>query len=307
MKHPLIESIEYRAFASLAWLAQRLSFRSAGRVGRALGAIVYDVIGYRKKITHDNLAHAFPEKSDSERSRIARGAYKSFATTLVEMLWSGGQTREELTRICTLKNPDVLHRHMTNPNGIIILSGHFGNWELFGSSFGLRIDHPTATIAQRQRNRRIDAMIEHIRTRWNNTNISMGVSTREVFRMLKQGKLVAMLGDQSGPKEAVFVNFFGRPAATHRGAAAFSLKSGSPIVMAFFVRQADGVYDTTFEEIDQSDLTGYTDENVLELTRRHAAILEKYIRLYPDQWLWMHKRWKHTEQYEAHTTILQES
>jgi KDO2-lipid IV(A) lauroyltransferase len=73
------------------------------------------------------------------------------------------------------------------------------------------------------------------------------------------------------------------------------------------VRQADGVYDTTFEEIDQSDLTGYTDENVLELTRRHAAILEKYIRLYPDQWLWMHKRWKHTEQYEAHSTILQES
>jgi Kdo2-lipid IVA lauroyltransferase/acyltransferase len=307
MTHPLVESLEYRAFAVLAWLAQRLSFRTVGRVGRALGILAFDVLGYRKKITLDNLSHAFPEKSPAELSRIARGAYRNFATTLVEMLWTGRQTAATLISICTIENPDILRRHIASKRGLIVLSGHFGNWEFFGSAFGLCIDHPTATIAQHQRNGRIDAMIQLIRTRWKNTNIPMGVATREVFRLLREGQIVAMLGDQSGPKEAVFVNFFGRPAATHRGTAAFGLKSGAPIVMTLFHREKDGRYTIICEEIDHSDLNGYTDANVLELTRRHVAVLEKYIRLYPDQWLWMHKRWKHTEHALSQSAILQES
>jgi KDO2-lipid IV(A) lauroyltransferase len=137
--------------------------------------------------------------------------------------------------------------------------------------------------------------------------IPMGISTREVFRTLQEGKVVAMLGDQSGPKESVFINFFGRPAATHRGAAAFSLKAGAPIVMLFLVRQKDGVYETQFEEVDRSGLEEYTEENVNELTRRHTAILEKYIRMHPDHWLWMHKRWKHTAYYESTNLVAEEA
>jgi KDO2-lipid IV(A) lauroyltransferase len=124
----------------------------------------------------------------------------------------------------------------------------------------------------------------------------MGPSSRKVLAALAEHHVVLMLGDQSGPKEAVFVDFFGRPAATHRGVAAFSLKTGAPIVMGFLVRQKDGTYTMTLEEVDRTGLDSPNNEdNIIELTKRHTAILERWIRNYPDHWLWMHKRWKHTE------------
>jgi Kdo2-lipid IVA lauroyltransferase/acyltransferase len=306
MKSPFVESIEYHSFAFLNWLARLLSFGMVGRVGRFLGAVGYYLIGYRKSIARDNLAHAFPHLTETERRSIALRAYKSYATVLVEGLWAGGQTKEKLLKACRFMNPEVVQKHLSSPRGLILLSGHFGNWEFLASAFSLRLGQPISIIAQRQRNKRIDATLDAIRTRFGCRMIPMGISTREVFRTLQEGKPVAMLGDQSGPKEAVFINFFGRPAATHRGAAAFSLKSDAPIVMLFFVRQKDGVYEVTFEEVDRTGLDGYTEQNVIELTKRHTAILEKYIRMYPEHWLWMHKRWKHTEYYESTKPVEEE-
>jgi KDO2-lipid IV(A) lauroyltransferase len=218
-------------------------------------------------------------------------------------MWSGGQTRETLVDVCRLVNPQVLHSRLDGPHGVIFLSGHLGNWENLASSFALHLGVSISVIAQRQRNRRIDEMMNRVRSRWGCRMVSMGVSTREVFRALQEGKAVAMLGDQSGPKESIFLDFFGRPAATHRGAAAFSLKAGAPIIMVMFVRAKDGKYDVHFEEVDRNGIEEYTEENIVELTRRHTQVLEKYIRMYPDQWLWMHKRWKHTEYYEVHRPL----
>jgi KDO2-lipid IV(A) lauroyltransferase len=155
-------------------------------------------------------------------------------------------------------------------------------------------------IAQPQRNRYIDTVITANRNRFGSGTVTMHQSVREVMKLLQAGKIVGMLGDQSGPKESLFIDFFGRPAATHRGAAAFSLKCDTPIVMFFFIRQPDGTYRTVYEEVDREGLAGSSEENIVELTRRHTAILERYIRKYPDHWLWMHKRWKHTEYYQSH-------
>ena len=119
--------------------------------------------------------------------------------------------------------------------------------------------------------------------------------------------MVLMLGDQSGSKASLYVDFFGRPAATHQGPAAFSLKTGTPIVMVFLIRQKDGTSEAVFEEVDRTGLEAYTEENIIELTRRHTAILERYIRQHPDHWLWMHKRWKHTAYYQSHLTVEQDA
>jgi KDO2-lipid IV(A) lauroyltransferase len=112
--------------------------------------------------------------------------------------------------------------------------------------------------------------------------------------VLKEGGIVAALADQSAARESIYVPFFGRPVAAHRGIAALSLHTGAPILMHFLIRQPDDTYAVAFEEIPTADLDGYTEENVLELTRRHTAVLERYVRAHPDHWLWMHKRWKHT-------------
>ena len=152
-----------------------------------------------------------------------------------------------------------------------------------------------AVIVQRQRNRRIDALVDRIRTRLGNETIPMGpASARASLKHLRAGGVLGVLADQSGPKESIYIDFFGRPAATHRGVAALALRNRTPIVMAFLIRAHDGIYDVHFEPLPFDDLAEYSEEHIAELTRRHVGVLERMIRLHPDHWLWMHKRWKHT-------------
>ena len=301
------EFIEYFFFSIVNQIARRLSFRTAGKVGAWLGNAVFSFTPIRKKITLENLKTSFPEKSQAEIEAIARGAYRNYGIALVESLWAGGQSAETLRGVLRVANPEVMVQARAQQRGVLFLSAHYGSWELLPSSVRLNIDTPLAMIFQRQRNKRIDALFEKNRSRFDNVTIPMGISSRKALSALADNYVVLMLGDQSGPKEAVFVDFFGRPAATHRGVAAFSLKTGAPIVMGFVVRQSDGTYTITFEEVDRSGLDSYSEEHIIELTRRHVVILEQWIRKHPDHWLWMHKRWKHMPHYESQRLVEEEA
>jgi KDO2-lipid IV(A) lauroyltransferase len=289
--------VEYAAFVPLNLVARSLSFHGASRLGWALGGFFYRWLGVRKRVTLDNLQHAFPELPAAERDRIAEGALRGYIRSLLEMLWTGGADAETVRATTVLVNPEVARDALRRGKGLILMTGHFGAWEFVVSALSLNLGFPIIAVAQPQRNRHIDAIITANRNRFGSGTVTMRQSVREVYQLLRDGKAIAMLGDQSGPKESVFVDFFGRPAATHRGASAFSLKAGSPIVMFFLIRLPDGRYEARFEEVSRDGLTGTDDEKILELTRRHTAVLERTIRRYPDHWLWMHKRWKHTEYY----------
>jgi len=293
------EGVEYVLFLIVRWIARRLPFSAAGRIGKFLGAATFRLVRYRRSTTIDNLHHAFPALGKKEILGIAAGAYRNYGIALVEMLWAGGAAGRELMNAVSLVHPEIMYRAKQQGRGVLLLSGHFGSWELIVSSLVANLGIPFRIIVQRQRNRRIDALVDADRSRFGNSTIPMGPSVREVLKALREDRTVAMLGDQSGPKEAVFVEFFGRPAATHRGIAAFHLKTGAPIVMVFLIRKGDGTYDAVFEELDLGGLAGTPEEKVIEITRRHTALLEREIRAHPDHWLWMHKRWKHTGFYES--------
>lgn len=300
---PMRDSIEYFLFAVVHRIARLLSFRTAERLGALLGDAVFSFTSFRKKVTLENLRHAFPEKSEAERRAIARGAYRNYGIALLEFLWASDKPAVTLIPLVRIQNPEVMRSALERRKGVLFLSGHFGAWEFLVTASSLQFGVPAATLVQHQRNARIDARIDAIRRRFGNDTIPMGVASRRVLTALAENRIVPLLADQSGPKEAVFVEFFGRPAATHRGVAAFSLKSGAPIVMGFLVRQHDGTYTLTLEEVAQHDLGGYNEENIIELTRRHVAVLERWIRRHPDHWLWMHKRWKHTAYYEQQHAV----
>lgn len=300
------EYIEYFFFNLINQIARRLSFHKAGKIGAWLGNAVFAYTPIRKKITFENLRKSFPEKIEAEIRTIAQGAFRNYGKALVESLWAGGQSAETLRGVLRVVNPEVMMRARAKERGVLFLSAHYGSWELLVSSVRLNIDTPLAMIFQRQRNRRIDKVFETNRSRFDNVTIPMGLSSRKALTALAENYVVLMLGDQSGPKEALFVDFFGRPAATHRGVAAFSVKTGAPIVMGFIVRQSDGMYTITFEEVDQSGLNSSDEENILDLTRRHVAVLEKWIRKHPDHWLWMHKRWKHAPYVEPKQLVKEE-
>jgi len=294
------EYVEYFLFRAVQQMARLLTYPAAERLGRILGKLAFAVSASRRRVTLDNLKHAFPEKRQEELRVIARRAFENYGISLVEMLWSGQAGRKELAGLVRLENPEVAQRAREQGKGVILLGGHFGSWELMASSLIICLGWNVSVIVQVQRNRKINDVIDSQRRRYMLATIPMGPSVREVLKTLQRKEAVFILGDQSGPKESLFVDFFGRPAATHKGTAAFSLRSGAPIVFVALLRQKDGTHKAVFEEVDRSGLDSASEENVAELTRRHVAVLERYIRQYPDHWLWMHKRWKHTEYFQAH-------
>lgn len=293
------EYIEYLAFRVISAIASRLSFGLAHSLGASLGTFVFNCTGIRKEVTMENIRRSFPLLPPDEVRNIARGAYRNYGISICEMLWARNKPEVELKQVIHPVNREVFDNALVLKKGVILLSAHFGCWEMILLGLPLHLGVPALAVAQEQRNALVDDFVTRARSRHGNRIVYMEQSVREVLKTLNAGGMVVILGDQSAPKESVFVDFFGRPAATHRGAAVFSLKTGAPIVMVLHVRRPDGTYDAVFEVVDQSGLTGYSEENVIELTARHTALLEKHIRLHPDHWLWMHKRWKHTEYYQS--------
>ena len=296
--HSLQETLEFLAVDAMRRVMRRLPLPWVRGIARSLATVVY-ALGFRRAVTLDNLAHAFPSMPDAARREVALGAYRNYTTTILELLWTSGKSRERLTELVDIPDRSVIDRLLARGRGLVMVSGHFGGWELLHSSVFPKLGILIAFFVQRQRNGRIDALFEELRGRFGNQTIPMGVSARQAVQVLRDGRVLAGLGDQSGPKEAAFVPFFGRPAATHRGMAAFALKMGAPMIMVAPVRRPDGGYTVLMEEVDLAGLDSASEENIVELTRRHTALLESWIRRTPDQWLWMHKRWKHTDWYRS--------
>lgn len=286
--------LEYFAFQLFKWAVLALPLKSAQRLGGYIGGAAYHLVSSRRRIALENLRYAFPEMNEPGRRIVAKGAFRNYGITLVELLWFPNLTDRVLRKLVTVSNPDVIARGYAAGRGMVMLSGHFGNWELIAVGVARLTGIPFSIIVQTQANKLIDRAINRHRCLFGNSVIPMGMSVRGIIKTLNDGGVVAIAPDQSGPMEGVFVDFFGRRAATHQGPAAFALRSRAPMQMGFMVRKADGTYDVTLEEVPSSDLTEATEENIAELTRRHTALLERYIRLHPDHWLWMHRRWKHT-------------
>lgn len=290
------KKLEYFFFLLARGFVLLLPLRSVQLLGASIGYISYYLISVRRRVALENLAVAFPEKNPRERIRIAKGAFRNYGIALFEFLWFPKMNDKVIRDL--VSSPDMeklrIAAESAGKRGLVLLSGHFGNWELIAFSVARIIGHPFTIIVQTQSNEFVDAVINRNRCLLGNRVVPMGISVREILLTLRRGEIVAIAPDQSGPKEGVYVDFFGRMTASHQGPAAFSLKMGAEMIYAFLIRQPDGRYVGEVIEVSRADLPDQPEEAIVELTQRHTAILEHYIRRYPDHWQWMHRRWKHT-------------
>lgn len=283
--------LEYMCLVGLGKILRTLPRRTAIAIGRRFGDFIYFCIPIRKKITMENLRLSFPDLPQSRIAEIARQAYQNLVLNAVEHLCLSNMTGEDLQRIVTIEGEELLKKAFARGKGVVYVGGHFGNWEYMGgtvSSMGYKLAYVVSEIS----NYYIDKMVNDHRRQMGVEIINKGVATRGIIKSLRDNYGIAMLMDQDAGRSGVFVNFFGRPCSTPPGPALFALKTGAAMLFVSPVRQPDGTIRASFAEIDVDYEKGVTNENILDIIQRCTTMLESQIRLHPDHWLWMHRRWK---------------
>ncbi len=278
----------------IVFLIKPLNAKWRTKVGCFFGKFIYFVSKERRKITRDNLQHAFPDKDEKWIEQTSKKCFENLGIVFSEIFWLRDATKEQIFEIAKYNGKELFQNVISRGKGLILLSAHFGNWEIMALSAGLYFDSALTIIVKPQSNKFLDKYINQIRTKFNNKVIDMYHSSFELIKLIKNKGELALLADQSATSEKdIYVDFFGRKALTFDAPAQLALKFDIPILMGFAIRQNDGSYNIDYFELDYSDLKN-TPEGVAELTQRHTKVLEDMIRKYPEHWVWLHRRWKHT-------------
>ncbi|MBU0673118.1 MAG: lysophospholipid acyltransferase family protein [Proteobacteria bacterium] len=257
-----------------------------------LGKLSYLFASSPRKRTLHHLQLAFgAEKSPAEIRDLARRVFIHFATAAGEILRLPNLLKNDLNAMVTVHGQEHLTEAAKQKRGIIFLSCHFGNWEIMAAWAGLN-GYPLQVVGTPLFDPRLDRILIETREMTGNKNIARGTATREIIRSLQRGEAVAMLIDQDTKADGVFVEFFGRPAYTPIGPALLARKYGAPIIPVFMIIRPDRTYELEILPPIKLAQTDDADHDILVNTRKCSDIYETVIRRHPEQWAWMHKRWK---------------
>lgn len=285
--------LEYILFLGFSKFFCFIGINKSRKFASLLAGFFFYLFPIRKKTVLENLTLCFPEYKSKEINRIAFNTYKSFCITFIEILCMPSLSKEEISSLVNYSNINFVKEKYEEEKGVILLSAHFGNWEFTAASAAASLDIPFHIIIKEQRNPYVTEWMNKARTKWGNGIVPLGISVRHILKAILEKKIVAMVADQRGPSDGIRVNFFGRPVAIYAGPAMLALKTKSPLLISIPVRQKDYTYKAIVEEISVDNLPENEEEKIIELSQRHTDYLEKFIRKYPEQWLWMHKRWKY--------------
>ena len=259
--------------------------------GTLLGLAFYTVDGAHRRIAERNLAAAFPRRSARERRAIVRRVFTHFGRLLVELLKFSTLSDEALMARVEFDGEEHARLAYAQGKGVLFITGHFGFWELHAVVHALRIE-PIGVLARALDNPYLNQRLEDIRQRTGNSVIYRQGTIRRVMRMLQAGHGVAVLIDQHiQTRDAVYVEFFDRPAATTSAVAALALRTGAPVVPVFALPLGGGRYRMIYEHPVEPP-SADSEDAIREFTQRCTDVLEMYVRRHPDLWLWMHRRWR---------------
>jgi KDO2-lipid IV(A) lauroyltransferase len=283
---------ELLAVRSLLGAIGALPLETSMRFGKSLGRF----LGYRfpklQKTARRNLDIAFPKMSAEEKGKIVLGTFESIGRHLGFVSHFRKFRLEDVRNVVEVVGKEHFDRAHSAGRGVLFFTGHFGSWEVFNLlppafGFGMNI------LVRRIDNPLLEKFVDSFRTKFGSITLDKTRSARQMFRVLENGELLGILADLNAQeKEGVFVDFFGIPASTTVSIAKLALKTNAAVLPAFAVweetKQKYVVYLEPPVEYEQGDAS---DENVRELTQKITNVVEKYVRLYPEQWLWIHKRW----------------
>lgn len=290
-KHSTTHKVEYALARSLEIAVSTLPERAADAFGKNIGRTIQR-LGIRRDTVAEGLRIAFPEKSGEWIDATMHAAYEHLGREVAAMLRLSKLQPADIIERTTTIGWDALEEARSLGRGLLLVTGHYGNWEIAAATVASR-GMPIAAIVRRQGNRIVDERLQQLRNKLGVETIYQSEAPKRVPRILRSNGVVGIVGDQDARRAGIFVPFFGRPASTHRGPALFALRLGAP-VFSCVARRLPGQdvrYEVAGERVPVTP-TGVLDDDVAALTTELAARLEGQIRKAPEQYFWFHKRWK---------------
>jgi Kdo2-lipid IVA lauroyltransferase/acyltransferase len=310
IRRPWLNYLVYLGVRLVVAFAQMLTIEQSYALARFLAWVIYRVDARHRQVGLENLTLAFGDRyTEAERDRIVRGVYLHFCSMLMEILHTSRKLH--LTnwreRVVLAGHAPLMDQRITGGRPMILLTGHYGNWELAGYLFGL-FGFPTVSVARALDNPYLDRYLRSFRERTGQALIPKTGGFDQMVEVLQANRMLCFLADQDAGQRGLYVDFFGRPASTHKAIALLAIEHRALVVVGVARRVGPGFrYEVRCEEvIDPSDLTGTADD-VRILTQRFTSALERLIRQDPTQYLWLHRRWKHQPKAKSQATSGQQS
>jgi Kdo2-lipid IVA lauroyltransferase/acyltransferase len=285
---------EYAALRAASGALRGLGIRGASAVGARIGGLGFAPFKIRRGVAEEQIAKAFPELGADRVSAIARDSYENLGRTAMETMLLASRSREDVLALFgEVEGWHFVEERLAAGNGLMLASGHVGNWELGGAYLAAR-GLPISAVARHMANPLVDRYLTRTRERLGLNVIHDEQAVRRVPRAIREGGAVAFLVDQAAAGLAsTWVPFFGRLAKTPRGPAVFALRLNAPIVFAGVSRLPNGRFKFSFEPVEVAR-TGVTDTDVDAIVAAYTAKLERFVRTVPGQYMWQHRRWKHS-------------
>jgi Kdo2-lipid IVA lauroyltransferase/acyltransferase len=285
--------LEYAAAWPFIKILGLMPRRLARAFGIALGQVVYLAHVRLRRVGMRNLELAFPEKTEAERARILRAEFTSLGRQLAEVCRFPKYTRENVEQVVVYDGLENYERAYARSQGVLFLTAHFGGWELSAFAHSLH-GHWLHVVMRPMDNPYLDRLIQSYRTMHGNKTVGKDDFVRGLLAAMKAGETVGILMDTNmTPPQGVFVDFFGIPACTASGLARIALRTDAAVVPGFTVwDEGLGKYRLRFDPAVELVRTGDLEADIVANTQKFTRVIEDYVRKYPEQWLWVHRRWK---------------
>jgi KDO2-lipid IV(A) lauroyltransferase len=285
----LAHRFEYALFAGVAAALNAMPRKVALGAGARIARLGNSPLRIRRDVVEENLRIAFPDRDAAWIGATVRNAYAHLGRETVEILRAARHGRSAILSTTVVAGMDLLERALEHGRGVILLTGHFGNWELAVGAVGAR-GVPTDVLIQRQRNPLFDGAIIEARRGLGMDLIDRGLATRTGLRSLRENRVLAMAGDQNARHGGVFLPFFGRLASTSRGFAILAARTRAPILTVMGTRHADGPLHVEIRTL--ADEIGRDEDATKNVLLDYMITLERAIVKAPEQYFWHHRRWK---------------
>ena len=300
IRKPVNDYAVYLAVRLVVCVLQALSLAKARAFARLLARLAYRIDPRHREVARDNLRHAFPAASEAAIDRHVRAVYRHFCTVLVEIVQiprrlhvNNWRRHLELVHGGRIVGGLTATRPVGTPRAMLLVTGHFGNWEMAGYALGLS-GFRTYAVARRLDNPHLDQFLARFRSGTGQTILDKNADYERIQQVLRDGGTIAMLSDQDAGPRGMYVDFFGRPASTFKSIALLALEYNAALVVVGVPKVGEPMrYQVVAEEVILPEEYAHRPDAAKAITQRFTAALERLVRRDPRQYFWLHRRWKH--------------